>query len=54
MTVLPLPSSAAGQGPIQGSLLLFKIRNESFQNRPLELRFRNGGGGQEGVYDIDV
>jgi len=54
LTVLPLPSSAAGQGPIQGSLLLFKIRNESFQNRPLELRFRNGGSGQEGVYDLDV
>jgi hypothetical protein len=53
-TVIPLASSAAGQGPIQGSLLLFKIRNESFQNRPLELRFRNGGDGQEGVYDIDV
>ncbi len=53
-TVIPLASSAAGQGPIQGSLLLFKIRNESFQNRPLELRFGNGGDGQEGVYDIDV
>jgi hypothetical protein len=53
-TVLPLPSSAAGQGPIQGMLLLFKIRNESFQNRPLELRFSNGGDSQEGVYDLDV
>ena len=53
-TILPLASSAAGQGPIQGLLLLFKIRNESFQNRPLELRFRNGGSGQEGVYDLDV
>jgi hypothetical protein len=54
MTVIPLPSSAAGQGPIQGVLLLFKIRNESFQNRPLELRFSNGGDSQEGVYDLDV
>jgi hypothetical protein len=53
-TVIPLPSSAAGQGPIQGVMLLFKIRNESFQNRPLELRFSNGGGSQEGVYDLDV
>ncbi len=52
--VIPLASSAAGQGPIQGVLLLFKIKNETFQNRPLELRFRNGGGGQEGVYDLDV
>ena len=53
-TVLPLASSAAGQGPIQGSLLLFKIRNESFQNRPLELRFSNGGDSEEGTYDLDV
>jgi hypothetical protein len=53
-TVIPLPSSAAGQGPTQGSLLLFKIRNESFQNRPLELKFSNGGGGEEGTYVLDV
>jgi len=53
-TVIPLTTSAAGQGPIQGLMLLFKIRNDSFQNRPLELRFRNGGSGQEGTYDLDV
>jgi hypothetical protein len=54
-TVLPLASTAAGQGPIQGSLLLFKIKDDSFQNRPLELRFTNGQqGGGTGVYDLDV
>ncbi|HEX2411354.1 MAG TPA: hypothetical protein VHJ39_09320 [Solirubrobacteraceae bacterium] len=53
-TVIPLPSNAAGQGPIQGSLLLFKIRTDSLQNRPLELRFSNGGSSQEGTYDLDV
>ncbi len=53
-TVLPLASSAAGQGPIQGSLILFKIKNDSFQNRPLELKFSNGGDSQEGTYDLDV
>jgi hypothetical protein len=54
-TVLPLASTAAGQGPIQGSLLLFRIKNDSFQNRPLELRFTNGQqGGGTGVYDLDV
>jgi hypothetical protein len=53
-TVLPLASSAAGQGPIQGSLLLFKIKTESFQNRPLELRFSHGAGGETGTYDLDV
>jgi hypothetical protein len=53
-TVIPLPSSAAGQGPIQGSLLLFKLKVDSLQNRPLELKFSNGGGSQEGTYDLDV
>ena len=53
-TVIPLASSAAGQGPIQGSLLLFKLKIDTLQNRPLELRFSNGGGSQEGVYDLDV
>jgi hypothetical protein len=53
-TVIPLPSSAAGQGPVQGSLLLFKLKLESLQNRPLELKFSNGGTGQEGTYDLDL
>jgi len=53
-TVLPLATSAAGQGPVQGSLLLFKLTTESLQNRPLELRFSNGGGSQEGTYSLDV
>jgi hypothetical protein len=53
-TVLPLATSAAGQGPTQGLLLLFKLKVDSLQNRPLELRFSNGGGGQEGTYDLDV
>jgi len=53
-TVLPLTTSAAGQGPIQGSLLLFKLTIDSLQNRPLELKFSNGGGGQEGSYALDV
>jgi hypothetical protein len=53
-TVIPLATSAAGQGPVQGQLLLFKLPNDAFQNRPLELKFRNGGSGQEGTYDLDV
>jgi hypothetical protein len=53
-TVWPLSSSAAGQGPIQGSLLLFKLTNDSLQNRPLELRFSNGGSSTVGTYDLDV
>jgi hypothetical protein len=53
-TVIPLASSAAGQGPTQGLLLLFKLKIDSLQNRPLELKFSNGGGSTEGTYDLDV
>jgi hypothetical protein len=53
-TVIPLADTAAGQGPIQGSMLLFKLKVDSLQNRPLELKFSNGGGGEEGSYDLDV
>jgi hypothetical protein len=53
-TVLPLSSSAAGQGPIQGSLLLFKLKTDSLQNRPLELHFSHGAQGETGIYDLDV
>jgi hypothetical protein len=53
-TVFPLPSSAAGQGPIQGLLLLFKLKTDSLQNRPLELKFSHGPQGEQGTYDLDV
>jgi hypothetical protein len=53
-TVWPLPDSAAGQGPTQGLLLLFKLKNEALQNRPLELRFSAGPQGEVGTYDLDV
>jgi hypothetical protein len=53
-TVWPLADSAAGQGPAQGLLLLFKVTTESLQNRPLELRFSAGPQGQVGTYDLDV
>jgi hypothetical protein len=52
--VIPNPETAAGQGPIQGLLLLFKIKDDSLQNRPLELRFSNGPQGETGTYDLDV
>ena len=53
-TVIPEPDEAAEQGPVQGSLLLFKIPTESLQNRPLEFRFSNGPQGTVGVVDLDV
>ena len=51
--LIPEPDSAASETTIQGSLLLFKVKTESLQNRPLEFRFRRGSG-TEGVVDLDV
>jgi hypothetical protein len=36
--VYPDPDQPAGSGPIQGSLLLFKVKIDSLANRPLELK----------------
>jgi len=52
--LIPNPSSAPGQGPTQGALLLFKVTIDSLQNRPLELHFSNGGQNRGGSYDLDV
>ncbi len=35
--VLPVPDSAAASGPIQGSLILFRLKTDTLQNRPLKL-----------------
>jgi hypothetical protein len=51
-SVLPSPDSAAGNTAIQGSLLLFKLKVDSLQNRPLILRITQGG--QTDTADIDV
>jgi hypothetical protein len=52
--LLPAPDTAAEQGPIQGSLILFKLKVDSLQNRPLEFRFSNGPQGTQGIVDLDV
>ena len=36
--VLPDPNSVSGEGDIAGSLLLFKVKLDSLQNRPLEFK----------------
>jgi hypothetical protein len=51
-SVLPLSDSAAGNTAIQGSLLLFKVKVDSLQNRPLELKISQGG--KTDTADIDV
>jgi hypothetical protein len=53
--VLPKPDSPAGQGTIQGSLLLFKIPVADFENRPLELQIRAAAAsGKTATVDLDV
>jgi hypothetical protein len=45
--ITPIPGSAPAEGPIQGSLLLFKIPFANLENRPLELEIRNPQAPQE-------
>jgi hypothetical protein len=53
--VLPAPDSPAGQGSIQGSLLLFKIPTRNLENRPLELSIRSPDApGKTATVDLDV
>jgi hypothetical protein len=51
--VLPVPDSPASSGPIQGSLILFRLKVPSLQNRPLVLRIAQGAGEQATV-DLDL
>ena len=54
-TILPDPQSPAGEGVIQGSLLLFKLTNEALQNRPLEFKIQSPENLDEvGIVDLDV
>ncbi len=52
--VLPTPDSAAASGPIQGSLILFRLKTDSLVNRPLKLEIVPGGGEETYVVDIDL
>ena len=53
--VLPNSESPAGSGPIQGSLILFKLTNTSLANRPLEFRIISPTDPTNvGVVDLDV
>ena len=53
--IRPDSESTAGQGPTQGSLLVFKLTYDSLENRPLELKIKPSGGPEgEGVIDLDV
>ena len=53
--ILPAPDSPAGQGSIQGALLLFRIPTRNLENRPLELSIRSSDApGKTATVDLDV
>jgi hypothetical protein len=53
--ILPDPNSLQGEGDIQGALVLFKVKNASLGNRPIELRIQapEASGGQASI-DLDI
>ena len=54
-TVVPSPNSAAGEGVIQGSLILFKLTTEAIANRPLEFKIQSPAVPEDvGIVDLDV
>ena len=53
--VLPNSEAPAGFGPVQGSLILFKLTTQTLQNRPLEFRIKSPNDPTDvGVIDLDV
>lgn len=53
--IYPDTNSIAGEGVIQGSMLLFKVKISSLQNRPLELKIESElTPPSEAVVDLDV
>jgi hypothetical protein len=53
--LIPDPNSAAGEGPTQGSLILFKLKTPDLQNRPLILHINEGGAsGESTSVEIDL
>jgi hypothetical protein len=51
--VKPKPDTAAASGPIQGSLILFKLTTDSLQNRPLKLEIEQAGS-ESAEIDLDL
>jgi len=52
--VKPDPESGAGSGPIQGSMLLFRLNTSVYANRPLELEITPPGGGEPSTVVLDL
>lgn len=52
--ILPDPESASGTGPIQGSMLLFKVPYTIYQNAPVELEIIPTEGGEASTVLLDM
>jgi hypothetical protein len=53
-TIVPGPNSPAGEGVIQGSLILFKLTTEALANRPLEFKIQSPSSSDVGIVDLDI
>jgi hypothetical protein len=51
---IPVPGSLARENLTQGGLILFKVENGSYANRPLELDISPPEGGKSATVDLDV
>jgi hypothetical protein len=51
--LIPIPDSAAASGPIQGSLILFRLPVDTLQNRPLKLEIEQAGA-EPAEIDLDL
>lgn len=51
---LPTPGTTAFWGPTQGNLLLFKLNNDVYNNRPLTLQIRGPSGTLETTIELDL
>ena len=49
---LPVPDSTADTGPNEGALLIFQVKDDVSDNRPLTLEIESGGEGGEITLDI--
>jgi hypothetical protein len=52
--MIPTPGSPAFNSPIRGSLLLFRVKVDSFENRPLELIISQPGIDEHAEVPLDV
>ena len=52
--MIPTPGSPGFNSPIRGSLLLFRVKIASFENRPLEFIIRQPGSDEHAQVPLDV